>query len=328
MFKAPWSLLEPPEEAAPPASLRLELLESDAVGGSSSGGCIGTAQTLHHQSLRPQPDGLFCPDVFGPVPKDSAAVLDYSTRSEPFVPLPRARTFGHIELASPVLHPLMARHERHGLASELEFDLDTLDRILAAQLMVVIDPGDTDALPRQVVDADRPGLDGAVVETGTYALFRLYEEAWGDSAMFMRRLPVLPPDLRPIVPLDEGRFATSDLNDLYRRVIHRNLRVLRLIEHDAAPLLIRIERQLLQEAVDALFLNRGDRPVTDLRGRPLHSLWSLAGLGTTPWDRLMQLYPRLVDPTRVTTEERTGPEHWFLAHLRALGLHLEADNTD
>ena len=68
-------------------------------------------------------------------------------------------------------------------------------------------------------------------------------------------IPVLPPELRPLVPLDGGRFATSDLNDLYRRVINRNNRLKRLMELNAPEIIIRNEKRMLQEAVDALFDN-------------------------------------------------------------------------
>ena len=73
--------------------------------------------------------------------------------------------------------------------------------------------------------------------------------------MILDVLPVIPPDLRPLVPLDGGRFATSDLNDLYRRVINRNNRLKKLIELKAPEIIIRNEKRMLQEAVDALFDN-------------------------------------------------------------------------
>ena len=86
-------------------------------------------------------------------------------------------------------------------------------------------------------------------------------------------MPVIPPDLRPLVPLDGGRFATSDLNDLYRRVINRNNRLKRLIELRAPDIIIRNEKRMLQEAVDALFDNgRRGRVITGANKRPLKSL--------------------------------------------------------
>ncbi len=103
-------------------------------------------------------------------------------------------------------------------------------------------------------------------------------EAFRDSGnrpewMMLTVIPVLPPDLRPLVPLDGGRFATSDLNDLYRRVINRNNRLKRLIELNAPEIIIRNERRMLQEAVDALFDNgRRGKTITGPNKRPLKSL--------------------------------------------------------
>lgn len=103
-------------------------------------------------------------------------------------------------------------------------------------------------------------------------------EAFRDSGnmpewMILEVIPVLPPDLRPLVPLEGGRFATSDLNDLYRRVINRNNRLKRLIELDAPDIIIRNEKRMLQEAVDVLFDNgRRGRTITGANKRPLKSL--------------------------------------------------------
>lgn len=91
--------------------------------------------------------------------------------------------------------------------------------------------------------------------------------------MIMNVLPVIPPDIRPMVQLDGGRFATSDLNDLYRRVINRNNRLKRLLELSAPDIIVRNEKRMLQEAVDALIDNgRRGRPVTGPNNRPLKSL--------------------------------------------------------
>lgn len=91
--------------------------------------------------------------------------------------------------------------------------------------------------------------------------------------MILTVLPVLPPDLRPLVPLDGGRFATSDLNDLYRRVINRNNRLKRLLDLAAPDIIVRNEKRMLQEAVDALLDNgRRGRAITGSNKRPLKSL--------------------------------------------------------
>src|SRR6204780_777399 len=103
-------------------------------------------------------------------------------------------------------------------------------------------------------------------------------EAFIDSGnrpewMILQVVPVIPPELRPLVPLDGGRFATSDLNDLYRRVINRNNRLKRLIELKAPDIIVRNEKRMLQESVDALFDNgRRGRVITGANNRPLKSL--------------------------------------------------------
>ena len=101
--------------------------------------------------------------------------------------------------------------------------------------------------------------------------FRLTDTA--PESMVLDNIPVIPPDLRPMVQLDGGRFATSDLNDLYRRVINRNNRLKRLMDLGAPTIIVNNEKRMLQDAVDALFDNgRRGRPVTGVGNRPLKSL--------------------------------------------------------
>ena len=127
---------------------------------------------------------------------------------------------------------------------------------------------------------DRANSDGAQ-QRKTEALkrlqvvesFRASRDRNKPEWMIMRMLPVIPPDLRPLVPLDGGRFATSDLNDLYRRVIIRNNRLKRLIEIKAPEVILRNEKRMLQEAVDSLFDNsRKSSAVKSESNRPLKSL--------------------------------------------------------
>ena len=123
------------------------------------------------------------------------------------------------------------------------------------------------------------GLEGATGQKRARIVKRLeVVEAFRDSGnkpewMIMTVIPVIPPDLRPMVQLDGGRFATSDLNDLYRRIINRNNRLRRLLELGAPDIIVRNEKRMLQEAVDALIDNgRRGRPVTGPGNRPLKSL--------------------------------------------------------
>jgi DNA-directed RNA polymerase subunit beta' len=132
----------------------------------------------------------------------------------------------------------------------------------------------------KIGDEIRAGLESATSETTKKKLTRRLKviESFRESGnkpehMMLEVIPVLPPDLRPLVPLDGGRFATSDLNDLYRRVINRNNRLKRLMELNAPDIIIRNEKRMLQESVDALFDNgRRGKTFTGPNKRPLRSL--------------------------------------------------------
>ena len=135
-------------------------------------------------------------------------------------------------------------------------DLETL----AERLRVEIAESTTELKPKKL--AKRLKVVEAFITSGN-------KPEW----MVMTVIPVIPPELRPLVPLDGGRFATSDLNDLYRRVINRNNRLKRLIELRAPDIIIRNEKRMLQESVDALFDNgRRGRVITGANKRPLKSL--------------------------------------------------------
>src|SRR4026209_2639239 len=160
-------------------------------------------------------------------------------------------------------------HEEHGPESlkvgmgaeairELlrDMDLDSLARDLRAQML-----GETSIQKRKKL-VKRLKVIEAFLKSGN-------QPEW----MILEVVPVIPPELRPLVPLDGGRFATSDLNDLYRRVINRNNRLKRLMELRAPDVIIRNEKRMLQEAVDALFDNgRRGRVITGANKRPLKSL--------------------------------------------------------
>jgi len=149
-----------------------------------------------------------------------------------------------------------------GIGAEAIRDLLTnLDlEKLAEQLRVEIDESTSELKPIKL--AKRLKVVDAFISSGN-------KPEW----MIMTIVPVIPPELRPLVPLDGGRFATSDLNDLYRRVINRNNRLKRLIELKAPEIIIRNEKRMLQESVDALFDNgRRGRVITGANKRPLKSL--------------------------------------------------------
>jgi DNA-directed RNA polymerase subunit beta' len=138
--------------------------------------------------------------------------------------------------------------------------------------------------------------------------------------MVLTVVPVIPPDLRPLVPLDGGRFATSDLNDLYRRVINRNNRLKRLIELRAPDIIIRNEKRMLQEAVDALFDNgRRGRTITGANKRPLKSLSDMTCLqrhcAQTPF--IMHCIGELIEPIATWPGFRYGFKRPCRASLTA-----------
>ncbi|MBT8344872.1 MAG: DNA-directed RNA polymerase subunit beta' [Desulfofustis sp.] len=142
---------------------------------------------------------------------------------------------------------------RELLASQ---DLVELSKVLRAEM------GTTGSQTKRQKLGKRLQVIEAFIESGN-------QPEW----MILEVIPVLPPDLRPLVPLEGGRFATSDLNDLYRRVINRNNRLKRLLELDAPDIIIRNEKRMLQEAVDVLFDNgRRGRVITGANKRPLKSL--------------------------------------------------------
>ena len=129
----------------------------------------------------------------------------------------------------------------------------------------------SEKLKKEIEKASEQKKAKLVKRLDTVEAFRMSENK--PEWMIMNVVPVIPPDLRPMVQLDGGRFATSDLNDLYRRVINRNNRLKRLLELGAPEIIVRNEKRMLQESVDALIDNgRRGRPVTGAGNRPLKSL--------------------------------------------------------
>lgn len=172
----------------------------------------------------------------------------------------------------------------HQLLSEEEC-MDALDEYEDQGLRVGIGAEAIKEILSEVdLDVEKEKVEKELAETGSEAkrkkfvkrlklLDSFMESGARPEWMIMQTLPVLPPDLRPLVPLDGGRFATSDLNDLYRRVINRNNRLRRLIELSAPDIIIRNEKRMLQESVDALFDNgRRGRVITGTNKRALKSL--------------------------------------------------------
>ena len=294
-----------------------------------SHGEVKKPETINYRTLKPERDGLFCEKIFGPS-KDwechcgkykkirYKGVICDRCGVEVTKSSVRRERMGHIELAAPVSHIWYFK----GIPSRMGLILDISPRVLEKVLYfasyVVLDPGETNLLYKQVLsekeytdareefgagsfrvgmgaEAVKELLQAIDLETEAAELKKVLKESTGQKRarvikrlevveafrnsdnkpewMIMDVVPVIPPDIRPMVQLDGGRFATSDLNDLYRRIINRNNRLQRLLELGAPDIIVRNEKRMLQEAVDALIDNgRRGRPVTGPGNRALKSL--------------------------------------------------------
>jgi len=205
-------------------------------------------ETINYRTYKPERDGLFCERIFGPVKDYECACGKYKRIRYKGIVCDRCgvevtekkvrrERMGHIKLVVPVVHIWYFK----SLPNKIGYQRKA------------------DALKRL-----------SVVEAFRDANQRITNRPeW----MVMQYIPVIPPELRPLVPLDGGRFASSDLNDLYRRVIIRNNRLKRLLEIKAPEVILRNEKRMLQEAVDSLFDNsRKSNAVKAEGGRALKSL--------------------------------------------------------
>jgi DNA-directed RNA polymerase subunit beta' len=306
-------------------------------------GEVKKPETINYRTYRPEKDGLFCERIFGPEKdwectcgkyrgmKYKGMICDRCGVKVTHSRVRRKR-MGHIELAAVVVHIWFFKAMPSRLGTLLDMKTTSLEKIIYFQDYVVLDAGDTDLKPHQLLTEDDyrkarekwgdafeaemgaeavkkmlTGLD--LVTLGSDLRTKLYDElekersggksskqkirdlvkrlkvveALRDSGMggppnkpewmVLECIPVIPPDLRPLVLLDSGNFATSDLNDLYRRIINRNNRLKKLVDLNAPEVIIRNEKRMLQQSVDALFdNNRCKRPVLGSSNRPLKSL--------------------------------------------------------
>ena len=344
-------------------------------------GVVERPETINYRTQKPERDGLFCERIFGPT-------KDWECHCGKFkkirfkgkvcdrcgVEVTRARVrrerMGHIELAAPVSHIWYFKGTPSRIGQVLEISQKRLEEILYFTKYIVIDPGNTELVKKQLLSEkeyisyrEKYGDDfkaemGAeaikkllneydparydthknrLIEMGKVSIgsskvscfnkptececeecqkFAAFEDIdWRNNIeivaddlkaelvglpsgqkkvkllkrlqiieafrlsgnkpewMILTVVPVIPPDIRPMIMLDGGRYATSDLNDLYRRVINRNNRLKRMLELDAPDIIVRNEKRMLQEAVDALIDNgRHGRPVTGPSNRALKSL--------------------------------------------------------
>ncbi len=294
-----------------------------------SHGAVEKPETINYRTQKPERDGLYCERIFGPTKDWECHCGKYKkirfkgkVCERCGVEVTRAKVrrerMGHIELAAPVSHIWYFKGTPSRIGQMLDVSQKRLEEVLYFTKYIVIDPGETGLVKKQILtekeyqDARERYEDGFKAGMGAEAIKVLLEEidvealsnelkaelkdlptgqkrikllkrleiveAFRNSGnrpewMVLDVVPVIPPDLRPMVPLDGGRYATSDLNDLYRRVINRNNRLKRMLELEAPDIIVRNEKRMLQEAVDALIDNgRHGRPVTGPNNRAFKSL--------------------------------------------------------
>ena len=249
-----------------------------------SHGEVKKPETINYHSLKPEPDGLFCQQIFGPVKDYECACGKYKRIKfrgvvcercgvEVGSSTVRRERMGHIKLAMPVAHTWFLREGK--IATLLNnLPQKKLEQVISYDAYIVIEPGLTNLKQYDVISAEtkseakRKGLIKQLKLVEAF-LDSKTEPAW----MLPDIIPVIPPDMRPLVTLDAGHVAASDLNDLYRRVIIRNNRLKRFIEMHAPEIIVRNEKRMLQEAVDSLFDNgHKARPMVSQNRRPLKSL--------------------------------------------------------
>lgn len=325
-------------------SITISLLSPDKVLAISNGE-VTKAETINYRSYKPEPGGLFCERIFGPVKDWECHCGKYKRIRyrgivcdrcgvEVTEKKVRRERIGHINLAVPVVHIWFFRSLPNKIGALLGLNTKKLEQVIYYENYVVINPGIikevqyldllteeqylniTEKLPKDNHLLDDSHPDKFIAKMGGEAIYDLLKrlnldelsyslrhqasiersqqkkseilkrlqiiEALRDANtrvenrpewMIVKVLPVIPPELRPLVPLDGGRFASADLNDLYRRVIIRNNRLKRLVEVKAPDIILRNEKRMLQEALDSLFDNsKKTSAVKTESNRPLKSL--------------------------------------------------------
>ena len=294
-----------------------------------SHGEVKKPETINYHSMKPEAEGLFCQQIFGPVKDYECACGKYKRIKFRGVVCERCgvevgsasvrrERMGHIKLAMPVAHTWFLREGK--IATLLNnLPQKKLEQVISYDAYIVIESGLTNLKQYDVISEDeyqaaveefgadafhvgigaegvrsiianldmgdeRTRLRAELSETKSEAkrkalikqlkLVEAFLDSKTDPAWMMPDIiPVIPPDMRPLVTLDAGHVAASDLNDLYRRVIIRNNRLKRFMEMHAPDIIIRNEKRMLQEAVDSLFDNgHKARPMVSQNRRPLKSL--------------------------------------------------------
>lgn len=289
-------------------------------------GEVSRPDTINYRTTKPEPKGLFCARIFGPVQDYECICGKYKRMKhrgivcekcgvEVTTSKVRRERMGHIQLSAPIIHPWFVSR----ICTLLDIPLKAIDKVMQFELYIVYDSGVSNFKQNQLIteeeyydakyelgedafdggtgaeairkvlsntdlDAERTALRSELTSTTSeikrkkivkrLKLIESFIESGNRPEwMVLEVMPVIPPDIRPLVMLDGGRFATSDLNELYRRVINRNNRLKKLIDLRAPEIIVRNEKRMLQEAVDAAFDNgRKAKAVRASNKRPYKAL--------------------------------------------------------
>ncbi|MGX6961078.1 MAG: DNA-directed RNA polymerase subunit beta' [Candidatus Karelsulcia muelleri] len=286
-----------------------------------SSGEVVKAETINYRTSRPEPDGLFCERIFGPTKNYECYCGKYKNKRYKGIVCntcgvkitnqnARRKRFGHITLASPIIHIWFFRCFPKKLATLLKLQAEDVEQIIYYEKYILLDKGDfekqlffiknfelislrLDKKINQLIKRKQP-RNKPILKTGAKAFetifnqlnIQILEKDLSEEKQILKSnfkkdsinyrlktireiiegketyknivlkiIPVIPPEIRPLVQLDNGKYATSDLNELYRKIILRNNRLKQLKKIRVPQIIIRNERRLLQESVDSLFDN-------------------------------------------------------------------------
>ncbi|MGX7590447.1 DNA-directed RNA polymerase subunit beta' [Candidatus Karelsulcia muelleri] len=304
-----------------------------------SSGEIVKAETINYRTYRPEPDGLFCERIFGPTKNYECYCGKYKNKRYFGVVCnicgvkitnqnARRKRFGHITLASPIIHIWFFRCFPNKLATLLKLQAEDVEQIIYSEKYILLDKGDFEKQLffiknlelisfrlykkiKKLIKRKKP-RNKPIIKTGAKAFEQIFnklniqilEKDLSEEKQILKSnlkkdyinyrlktiselidgketyknivlkiLPVIPPEIRPLVQLDNGKYATSDLNELYRKIIIRNNRLKKFQNIRVPQIIIRNERRLLQESVDSLFDNsKKIIPITSENNRVIKSL--------------------------------------------------------
>ncbi|MGX7591300.1 DNA-directed RNA polymerase subunit beta' [Candidatus Karelsulcia muelleri] len=286
-----------------------------------SSGEVVKAETINYRTYRPEPDGLFCERIFGPTKNYECYCGKYKNKRYKGVVCnncgvkitnqnARRKRFGHITLASPIIHIWFFRCFPNKLATLLKLQAEDVEKIIYSEKYILLDKGDFEKQLfflknfelislrlykkiKKLIKIKKPRKK-PILKTGAKAFEQIFKQLnlqilekdlseekkilksnfKKDSLnsrlktireildgketyknIVLKIIPVIPPEIRPLVQLDNGKYATSDLNELYRKIIIRNNRLKQFQNIRVPQIIIRNERRLLQESVDSLFDN-------------------------------------------------------------------------